>query len=131
MRGDDAICGRLFSYIDLEKRIREDHPLRVIRAIANIALKSLSGEFEKLYSPIGRESIPPERLMRALLLQAFYSIRSERQLVERIDYALLFRWLVGLAIEAPVWNATTSPKNGTRLPGGGLPARFFAEVRWQ
>src|ERR1700748_1166545 len=86
MRGDDAICGRLFSYIDLEKRIREDHPLRVIRAIANVALKSLSGDFEKLYSPLGRESIPPERLLRALLLQAFYSIRSERQLVERIDY---------------------------------------------
>ena len=91
MRGDDGICGRLFSYIDLEKRIRADHPLRVIRAIANAALKSLSGEFEKLYSPLGRESIPPERLLRALLLQAFYSIRSERQLVERIDTDLLFR----------------------------------------
>src|SRR5438270_8507725 len=113
MRGDDAICGRLFSYIDLEKRIREDHPLRVIRAIANVALKSLSGEFEKLYSPLGRESIPPERLMRALLLQAFYSIRSERQLVERIDHDLLFRWFVGLGIEDPVWMPPPSPKTAT------------------
>src|SRR5437016_11827842 len=96
MRGDDAICGSLFSYIDLEKRIRADHPLRVIRAIANAALKSLSGEFQQLYSPLGRESIPPERLLRALLLQAFYSIHSERQLVERIDHDLLFRWFVEL-----------------------------------
>src|SRR2546421_13096249 len=110
MRGDDAICGRLFSYIDLEKRIRSDHPLRVIRAIANAALKSLSGEFGKLYSPLGRESILPERLLRALLLQAFYSIRSERQLVERIDHDLLFRWFVGLGIEDPVWDATSSPR---------------------
>src|SRR5256714_6139557 len=89
MRGDDGICGSLFSYIDLEKRVRLDHPLRVIRQIANAALKSLSGEFAKLYSPIGRESIPPERLMRAMLLQAFYSIRSERQLVELIDHDLV------------------------------------------
>jgi transposase len=113
MRGDDAICGSLFSYIDLEKRIRADHPLRVIRAIANAALKSLSGEFEKLYSPLGRESIPPERLLRALLLQAFYSIRSERQLAERIDHDLLFRWFVGLGIEDPVWDATTLPRTAT------------------
>src|SRR5271169_1737651 len=78
MRGDDGICGSLFSYIDLEKRVRADHPLRLIRQIVNTALKALSGEFATLYSPIGRVSIPPERLMRALLLQAFYSIRSER-----------------------------------------------------
>src|SRR5947207_841628 len=126
MRGDDAICGRLFSYIDLEKRIREDHPLRVIRAIANVALKSLSGEFEKLYSPLGRESIPPERLLRALLLQAFYSIRSERQLVERIDHDLLFRWFVGLGIEDPVWDATTFTKNRDRLLEGDVAAQFLA-----
>src|SRR5437868_9199861 len=128
MRGDDAICGRLFSYIDLEKRIREDHPLRVIRAIANVALKSLSGEFEKLYSPLGRESIPPERLLRALLLQAFYSIRSERQLVERIDHDLLFRWFVGLGIEDPVWDATTFTKNRDRLLEGDVAAQFLAAV---
>src|SRR5256885_17123902 len=98
MRGDDAICGRLFSYIDLEKRIREDHPLRVIRAIANVALKSLSGEFEKLYSPLGRESIPPERLLRALLLKGFYSIRLERQPVGGMVHDLLFPWLFGLGM---------------------------------
>ena len=128
MRGDDAICGSLFSYIDLEKRIRPDHPLRVIRAVANTALKSLSGEFAKLYSPIGRESIPPERLMRALLLQAFYSIRSERQLVERIDYDLLFRWFVGLGIEDPVWDATSFTKNRDRLLEGDMAAQFLAAV---
>jgi transposase len=128
MRGDDAICGKLFSYIDLEKRIRADHPLRVIRAIANAALKSLSGEFQKLYSPLGRESIPPERLLRALLLQAFYSIRSERQLVERIDHDLLFRWFVGLGIEGPVWDATTFTKNRDRLLEGDVAAQFLAAV---
>jgi hypothetical protein len=89
MRGDEEICGKLFSYIDLEKRIRANHPLRVIREIANAALKSLSGEFAKLYSPIGR--VDPAGTADAMLLQAFYSIRSERQLVERIDYDLLFR----------------------------------------
>ena len=128
MRGDDAICGSLFSYIDLEKRVRADHPLRVIRAIANAALKSLSGEFQKLYSPLGRESIPPERLLRALLLQAFYSIRSERQLVERIDHDLLFRWFVGLGIEDPVWDATTFTKNRDRLLEGDVAAQFLAAV---
>src|SRR5690349_16433763 len=128
MRGDDAICGRLFSYIDLEKRIRADHPLRVIRAIVNAALKSLSSEFEKLYSPLGRESIPPERLMRALLLQAFYSIRSERQLVERIDHDLLFRWFVGLGIEDPVWDATSFTKNRDRLLEGDVAGQFLAAV---
>src|SRR5215470_13304900 len=128
MRGDDGICGSLFSYIDLEKRVRADHPLRVIRQIANTALNLLSGEFQKLYSPIGRESIPPERLMRALLLQAFYSIRSERQLVERIDTDLLFRWFVGLGIEDPVWSATTFTKNRDRLLDGEIAAKFLAAV---
>ena len=128
MRGDDGICGSLFSYIDLDQRIRPDHPLRLIRAIANTALKSLSGEFGKLYSPIGRGSIPPERLMRAMLLQAFYSIRSERQLVERIDTDLLFRWFVGLGIEDAVWDATTFSKNRDRLLDGELAGKFLAAV---
>jgi len=128
MRGDDGICGNLFSYVDLEKRVRADHPLRVIRQIANAALKSLSGEFAKLYSPIGRESIPPERLMRALLLQAFYSIRSERQLVERIDTDLLFRWFVGLGIEDAVWDATSFTKNRDRLLDGEVASQFLAAV---
>ena len=100
----------------------------MIRAIANTALKSLSGEFEKLYSPLGRELIPPERLMRALLLQAFYSIRSERQLVERIDHDLLFRWFVGLGIEDPVWDATSFTKNRDRLLEGDVAAQFLAAV---
>ena len=128
MRGDDGICGSFFSYIDLDKRIRPDHPLRLIRDIANTALKSLSGEFGKLYSPIGRGSIPPERLMRAMLLQAFYSIRSERQLVERIDTDLLFRWFVGLGIEDAVWDATTFSKNRDRLLDGELAGKFLAAV---
>ena len=128
MRGDDTICGKLFSYIDLEKRVAAEHPLRVIRGIANAALKSLSGEFAGLYSPIGRESIPPERLLRALLLQAFYSIRSERQLVERIDYDLLFRWFVGLGIEDRVWDATTFTKNRDRLLEGDIASQFLAAV---
>jgi len=128
MRGDEGICGSLFSYIDLEKRVRLDHPVRLIRQIANAALKSLSGEFAKLYSPIGRESIPPERLMRAMLLQAFYSIRSERQLVERIDYDLLFRWFVGLGIEDAVWDATTFTKNRDRLLDGEVASQFLAAV---
>jgi transposase len=128
MRGDDGICGSFFSYIDLEKRVRADHPLRVIRAIANAALKSLSADFGKLYSPIGRGSIPPERLMRAMLLQAFYSIRSERQLVERIDYDLLFCWFVGLGIEDAVWDATTFTKNRDRLLDGEVARKFLTAV---
>jgi transposase len=128
MRGDDGNCGSFFSYIDLEKRVRADHPLRVIREIVNAALKSLSGEFAKLYSPIGRESIPPERLVRALLLQAFYSIRSERQLVERIDTDLLFRWFVGLGIEDPVWDATSFTKNRDRLLDGEVAGKLLTAV---
>jgi transposase len=128
MRGDDASKGSLFSYIDLEKRVRADHPLRVIREIANGALRSLSSDFDALYSPIGRESIPPERLLRALLLQAFYSIRSERQLVERIDTDLLFRWFVGLGIEDLVWDATSFTKNRDRLLDGEIASRFLAAV---
>ena len=128
MRGDDSNKGSLFSYIDLEKRVRADHPLRVIREIANGALRSLSSDFNALYSPIGRESIPPERLLRALLLQAFYSIRSERQLVERIDTDLLFRWFVGLGIEDLVWDATSFTKNRDRLLDGEIASRFLAAV---
>src|SRR3712207_3914586 len=103
MRGSDAVAGSLFSYVDLEKRIRPDHPLQVIRDIVNAALAAMSAEFDALYSPIGREAIPPERLLRALLLQAFYTIRSERQLMERIEFDLLFRCFVGLGVDDPVW----------------------------
>src|SRR5271168_2518850 len=128
MRGSDEIKGSLFSYVDIEKRVRADHPLRVIRAVANDALTALSGDFDAIYSPFGRESIPPERLMRALLLQAFYSIRSERQLVERIEYDMLFRWFVGLGIDDPVWDATTFTKNRDRLLEGEVARKFLSAV---
>ena len=128
MRGSDTVCGALFSYVDLEKRVRAGHPLRVIREIANDALATLSAEFDRLYAPDGRESIPPERLLRAFLLQAFYSIRSERQLVERIEFDLLFRWFVGLGVDDPVWDATTFTKNRDRLLAGEVAVKFLAAV---
>ena len=122
MRGSDAVSGRLFSYVDLEKRVPADHPLRIIREIVNTTLLTMSAEFDALYSPFGRESVPPERLLRALLLQAFYTIRSERQLVERIDFDLLFRWFVGLGMDDPVWDATSFTKNRDRLLAGEVAA---------
>jgi len=128
MRGSDAVAGSLFSSVDLEKRVRADHPLRVIRSVVNAALADLSAAFGALYSPFGRESIPPERLLRALLLQAFYSIRSERQLVERIEFDLLFRWFVGLGVDDPVWDATTFTKNRDRLLEGDVALKFLATV---
>lgn len=128
MRGNDTLRGTLFSYVDLEKRIREDHPLRLIRGIVDAALAGLSGDFDALYSPHGRVSVPPERLLRALLLQAFHSIRSERQLVERIEFDLLFRWFVGLGIDDPVWDATTFTKNRDRLLEGDVAVKFLAGV---
>src|SRR5258708_5964413 len=128
MRGSDQGNGSLFSYVDLEQRVRPDHPLRVIREIANASLQALSADFDALYSPFGRESIPPERLVRALLLQAFYSIRSERQLVERIEYDLLFRWFVGLGIDEVVWDATTFTTNRDRLLDGDVAAKFLSAV---
>jgi transposase len=128
MRGSDAVAGALFSYVDLEKRVRRDHPLRVIRAVVNATLAAMSAEFDALYSPFGRESIPPERLLRALLLQAFYTIRSERQLVERIEFDLLFRWFVGLGVDDPVWDATTFTKNRDRLLEGEIAGKFLASV---
>ena len=128
MRGSDGVAGSLFSYVDLEKRVRPDHPLRIIRGIVNATLSDLSAEFDALYSPFGRESIPPERLLRSLLLQAFYSIRSERQLVERIEFDLLFRWFVGLGVDDPVWDATTFTKNRDRLLAGDVAMKFLAAV---
>ena len=128
MRGNDAVAGSLSSYVDLEKRVGRGHPLRVIRDIVNATLSAMSAEFDALYSPIGRESIPPERLLRALLLQAFYTIRSERQLVERIEFDLLFRWFVGLGVDDPVWDATTFTKNRDRLLAGEVATRFLAAV---
>jgi len=128
MRGDDTVAGLLFSYVDLEQRVRTDHPLRVIRGVVNATLLALSAEFDALYSPFWRQSIPPERLLRALLLQAFYSIRPQRQLVERIEFDLLFRWFVGLGVDDPVWDATTFTKNRDRLLAGDVAVKFLAAV---
>jgi transposase len=128
VRGGDDRTGELFSYVDLEARVRADHPLRVIRAIVNEALAALEREFAVLYSRIGRPSIPPEKLLRAMLLQAFYSIRSERQLMERLEYDLLFRWFVGLGVDDPVWDHSVFSKNRDRLLEGDIAAKFLAAV---
>jgi transposase len=128
MRGDDEKSGSLFSYIDLEARVRWDHPLRAIREIANAALAALSGDFATLYSGLGRPSIAPEKLLRAMLLQAFYSVRSERQLMERIEFDLLFRWFVGIGIDDSVWDHSSFSKNRDRLLEGEIAAKFLAAV---
>src|SRR5919112_505606 len=128
MRGLDHQSGSLFSYVDLEKRIRPDHPLRTIRRLVDDALASLDRAFADLYCELGRPSIPPERLLRAMLLQAFYSIRSEGLLLERIDHDLLFRWFVGLGIDDPVWDPSTFSKNRDRLLEGDIAAQFLTAL---
>lgn len=128
MRGEDQDSGSLFSYVSCEARVPSDHPLRPIRAIVDEALEVLSPEFERLYSKIGRPSIAPEKLLRALLLQAFYAVRSERQLMEQLDYNLLFRWFVGLSMDAAVWDATVYSKNRDRLIEGEIAAHFLRAV---
>jgi transposase len=129
MRGSDERSGSLFSYVDLEGRVRSDHPLRTIREIANAALSDLTGEFAVLYpARLGRPSIAPERLLRAMLLQAFYGIRSERQLMERMEFDLLFRWFVGLGVDDPAWDHSSFTKNRERLLEGEIAAKFLAAV---
>ena len=128
MRGSDQRTGELFSYVDLEARVRADHPLRVIRAVANEALASMSADFAVLYAGIGRPSIAPEKLLRAMLLQAFYGIRSERQLMERLDTDLLFRWFVGLGIDDPAFDHSSFSKNRDRLLADEIAAKFLAAV---
>lgn len=128
MRGSDTSSGSLFSYVDLEERIPAKHPLRVIREIVNEVLVSLDHEFSKLYEGTGRESVAPERLLRASLLQAFYSIRSERQLMEQLNYNLLFRWFVGLGIDDAVWDHSTFSKNRDRLLDADVAAKFLQAV---
>src|SRR5258708_6703696 len=128
MRGNDETSGSLFSYIDLEARVRADHPLRPIREIANAALAALSQDFAALYPDMGRPSIAPERLLRAMLLQAFYSVRSERQLMERIEFDLLFRWFVGIGVDDPVWDHSSFSKNRDRLLEGEIAAKFLTAV---
>jgi transposase len=128
MGGSDTRSGELFSYIDLEQRVPAKHPLRKIRQLVSDVLVSLDGEFAKLYSAFGRESIPPERLLRALLLQALFTIRSERQLMEQLDYNLMFRWFVGLGIDDPVWVPTVFTKNRDRLLDADVAAKFMEQL---
>lgn len=128
MRGSDGRSGSLFSYVDIEERVRADHPLRTIRRLVDGALETLTADLAALYSGMGRPSIPPERLLRAMLLQAFYSIRSERQLMERLEFDLLFRWFVGLGVDDPAWDHSTFSKNRDRLLEGEIAAKFLAAV---
>jgi len=128
VRGGDEGSGELFSYVDLEKRVRSEHPLRAIRAIVNATLAALEADLAALYAPVGRPSIAPEKLLRAMLLQAFYSIRSERQLMERLEYDLLFRWFVGIGIDEAAWDHSTFSKNRERLLEGDMAAKFLAAV---
>src|ERR1039458_10330876 len=133
MRGDERVQDSMFSYLTLEQRVPSDHPLREIRALTNGVLQSLDAEFAKLYAATGRASIAPEYMLRALLLQAFYSIRSERQLVEQIDYNLLFRWFVGLGMDDAVIQAWASHKSFRAKDGsdsdGGDGANFHGQKR--
>jgi len=131
MRGGDERSGSLFSYVDLEARVGKDHPLRTIRRIVNEALAGLSGDFSALYARMGRSSIPPEKLLRAMLLQAFYSIRSERQLMERLEFDLLFRWFVGVGVDDAVWDHSTFSKNRDRLLEGDIAAKLLGAVLTQ
>ncbi len=128
MRGADQRSGNLFSYIDLEARVPKDHPLRVIRVIVNDVLGGMSSDFEAAYSATGRPGIAPERLLRALLVQAFYTIRSERQLMEQLNFNLLFRWFVGLGMDDKVWDATVFTKNRDRLLEAEIAAKFLTGI---
>ena len=128
MRGSDAVAGALFSYVDVEERIPQKHPLRLIREVVNEVLGALDPEFDLMYSGIGRPSIPPERLLRGSLIQAFYTIRSERLLMEQLDYNLLFRWFVGLGIDDPVWDHSTYSKNRDRLLEADIARKFLKEI---
>ena len=128
MRGQDNQQSDMFSYLSPEQRVRQDHPLRAIRAMADLALWSMSSRFDEMYSQTGRPSIPPEKLLRAQLLQMLYSIRSERLLMEEIDYSVLFRWFVGMNMDEPVWDVTVFTKNRDRLLDGDVAREFLCEV---
>jgi transposase len=128
MRGSDRQTGLMFSYVSPEALVPPDHPLRAIQVLVNAALERLSGDFDQLYAARGRDSIAPEKLLRALLLQAFYSVRSERRLMEQVTYNMLFRWFVGLSMDAPVWDVTVFTKNRDRLLRGEVAGKFFAAV---
>ena len=128
MRGDDPQQAVMFSYISPEERVPQAHPLRLIRVLVAAVLKELSPQFALLYSHTGRPSIAPEKLLRALLLQVLYTVRSERLLMEQLDYNLLFRWFVGLNLDDPVWNPTVFSKNRERLLEGEIASAFFNQV---
>jgi transposase len=128
MRGDDIQQNELFSYGSLDERVPEKHPLRAIRTMVDEALREMSGRFDEIYPEDGRRSIPPERLLRALLLQMLYSVRSERMLMEQLEYNLLFRWFVGLSANEPVWHPTVFTKNRDRLLEGAVAEQFFSLI---
>ena len=128
MRGRDDRDEGMFSYIRLEDRVPSDHPLRAIRVLTDEVLAALDGRFEGMYSAMGRPSIPPEMLLRATLLQAFFSVRSERHLMEQIDYNLLFRWFVGLPIDAAIWHPTVFSHNRDRLMATDVAREFLAAL---
>ncbi len=128
MRGDDPKAGDMWSYRTPEQRVPQDHPLRAVRVMTERALRELDPLFDRLYARTGRPSIPPEQLLRALLLQLLYSVRSERLLMERLDYDLLFRWFVGLSADDPVWHVSVFTKNRERLLRGEVAQAFFDAV---
>ena len=128
MRGADREQSSMFSYISAERRVPKDHPLRAMRAMTDAALGEVSPRLDAIYASDGRPSIPPEKLLRALLLQVLYTVRSERQLMEQLDYNLLFRWFVGLGIDDPVWDVTVFTKNRDRLLAGEIAKGFFTAV---
>lgn len=128
MRGADIHQDSLFSYVSPESRVPKGHPLRPVRKMVDAAMDGLSGHFQRMYAGTGRPSIPPEKLLRALLLQVFYSIRSERLLMEQLDYNLLFRWFVGLSVDDPVWDHSTFSKNRDRLLESDVAEAFFYQV---
>jgi transposase len=131
MRGNQNEQEEVFSYIPLEKRVPADHPLRRVREMTDRALQEMSSWFDQLYGQTGRPSIPPEQLLRAQILQALYTLRSERQLMEQIDYNLLFRWFVGLKVDEAIWDVTVFTKNRDRLLRGEVSQKFFERVRAQ
>jgi transposase len=128
MRGQDKQQADMFSYLSPEARVKKDHPLRAIRAMADQALESMSRRFDRMYAKTGRPSIPPEKLLRAQLIQMLYSVRSERLLMEEIDYSVLFRWFVGMNLDEPVWDVTVFTKNRDRLLDGDVAREFLCEV---
>jgi transposase len=131
MRGPDEQTSDMFSYLSPEQRVRADHPLRAIRTMTDRVFAELSPRFAKMYSDMGRPSIPPEQLLRALLLQSLYTVRSERLLMEEIDYSVLYRWFVGLSMDEPIWSHSTFSKNRERLLAGDIASAFFDAVRSQ